>query len=126
MMATASAIGSLFCFSCGGISSLLYPMAPGHISFAGCVDFEVSCACMSPRDMDRTSEASSSSKTANKTGWKLLLILPYLGLCIPAIYARATPTLFGFPFFYWYQFLWVVLTSALLGFIYLKLKDPVE
>lgn len=61
---------------------------------------------------------------SNKTGWKLLLILPYIGLCIPAIYARATPTLFGFPFFYWYQFAWVVLTAALLSFIYLKLKDP--
>jgi len=69
-------------------------------------------------------EAPPASKDGNKIGWKLLLILPYIGLCIPAIYARATPTLFGFPFFYWYQFLWVILTSVLLGFIYLKLKDP--
>jgi hypothetical protein len=68
--------------------------------------------------------AASRQNSGNKTGWKLLLILPYLGLCIPALYARATPTLYGFPFFYWYQFLWVVLTSALLGLIYLKLKDP--
>jgi len=59
-----------------------------------------------------------------KTAWKLLLILPYLALCFPAFYARLTPTLFGFPFFYWYQFLLVVLTSALLGLVYFKLKDP--
>jgi hypothetical protein len=59
-----------------------------------------------------------------KIGWKLLLLIPYLALCFPALYARATPTLFGFPFFYWYQFLWVILTSILLGLIYLKLKDP--
>ena len=32
--------------------------------------------------------------------WKLLLVLPYLGLCFPALYARSTPALFGFPFFY--------------------------
>jgi len=50
--------------------------------------------------------------------WLLLLLLPYLGLCFPALYARATPTLGGFPFFYWYQFAWVVLASAILGVVY--------
>ena len=72
------------------------------------------------------SPSSTNASTDRKTGWKLLLIFPYLGLCFPAIYARATPTLFGFPFFYWYQFAWVVMTSILLGLIYLKLKDPQE
>jgi hypothetical protein len=48
----------------------------------------------------------------------ILLILPYLGLCFPQFYTRATPTLLGFPFFYWYQFAWVILTSALLGVFY--------
>jgi len=56
--------------------------------------------------------------------WLLLLTLPYLGLCFPALYARATPTLLGFPFFYWYQFLWVILTSAILGLVYLRLRTP--
>jgi hypothetical protein len=50
----------------------------------------------------------------------LLLALPYLGLCFPGIYARATPALLGFPFFYWYQFAWVIATSCLLGLVYLK------
>ena len=45
----------------------------------------------------------------------MLLVLPYLGLMFPQFYARATPELWGFPFFYWYQFLWVVLTAGLLG-----------
>ena len=58
----------------------------------------------------------------SRTGWKLLLVLPYLGLCFPQVYARATPELFGFPFFYWYQFLWVVLTAGLLGLVYKKVK----
>jgi hypothetical protein len=52
--------------------------------------------------------------------WKLLLLLPYLGLCFPKLYARATPALWGFPFFYWYQFLWVILTAAILGIFYLR------
>ncbi len=52
----------------------------------------------------------------------LLLILPYLGLCLPQIYARSTPALWGFPFFYWYQFAWVIIASALLAIVYRKLK----
>jgi hypothetical protein len=52
-----------------------------------------------------------------------LLASPYVALCFPQVYARATPELFGFPFFYWYQFVWVVLTSVLLGFVYRQLKS---
>ena len=50
--------------------------------------------------------------------YRWLLVLPYLGLCFPALYARATPTLFGFPFFYWYQFAWVLLASFLIWICY--------
>lgn len=57
-----------------------------------------------------------------KGGWVWLLALPYLGLCFPAVYARATPALWGFPFFYWYQFAWVIAASALLAFAYRRLK----
>jgi Protein of unknown function (DUF3311) len=55
-------------------------------------------------------------------GWLVLLVLPYIALCFPSIYARATPALFGFPFFYWYQFLWVVLASMLMFVVYRKVK----
>jgi hypothetical protein len=60
----------------------------------------------------------SPSSSSSSRGWLLLLLLPYLGLCFPGLYARATPTLGGFPFFYWYQFAWVLLTSAILGVVY--------
>ena len=53
--------------------------------------------------------------------WRLLLVLPYLGLLFPQFYARSTPALFGFPFFYWYQLLWVILASALIAIVYRKL-----
>ena len=56
--------------------------------------------------------------------WLLLLTLPYLGLCFPTVYARVTPALFGFPFFYWYQFAWVIATSCLLWIFYLKQRQP--
>jgi hypothetical protein len=53
----------------------------------------------------------------------LLLLIPLVALAIVPVYSRATPRLWGFPFFYWYQFAWVVLTSLLLGLIYRALKD---
>ena len=57
-----------------------------------------------------------------QTLWKLLLLLPFLGLCFPSFYARATPALFGFPFFYWYQFCWVFLSSAIMFLVYRKVR----
>jgi hypothetical protein len=52
-----------------------------------------------------------------KRGWYVLLIAPFLGTLLPWIYNRAEPSLFGMPFFYWYQLAWVVVTSALLGLV---------
>jgi Protein of unknown function (DUF3311) len=64
---------------------------------------------------------STSKKRIPVVG--VLLAVPYIALCFPQVYARATPALLGFPFFYWYQFAWVVLTSILLGIVYHLLKD---
>jgi Protein of unknown function (DUF3311) len=47
----------------------------------------------------------------------LLLILPFVGTLLPWIYNRGEPSLFGLPFFYWYQLAWVVITAALLGLV---------
>jgi hypothetical protein len=65
-----------------------------------------------------TLPAGPARRSASKL-WFLLLVLPYLGLLWPALYARAEPQLFGFPFFYWYQFAWVILSAALTGIVYL-------
>ena len=42
----------------------------------------------------------------------VLLALPIIALMLVNTYARKEPTLWGFPFFIWYQFLWVFLCSA--------------
>ena len=65
---------------------------------------------------------AKAKRTQRRSRWVLLLILPYLGLCFPQIYARSTPALWGFPFFYWYQFAWVIAASALLAIVYRSLK----
>jgi hypothetical protein len=72
-------------------------------------------------DMEERVESKAQPK--RRRWWLSLLVLPYIGLCFPQIYARATPALWGFPFFYWYQFLWVVVASALLGVVYWKFRE---
>jgi hypothetical protein len=69
--------------------------------------------------------AAPNLPTKKRAPWWIwpLLAAPYGALCFPQIYARTTPELFGFPFFYWYQFAWVVLTSTLLGVVYKQLKS---
>jgi hypothetical protein len=65
---------------------------------------------------------TNAKPVRRRSKWVLLLVLPYLGLCFPQLYARATPALWGFPFFYWYQFAWVIVASGLLGIVYFKLR----
>jgi hypothetical protein len=76
--------------------------------------------------MATTSDTPATRLTPQKQSraWLLLLALPYLGLCFPGIYSRATPALLGFPFFYWYQFAWVFVASCLLGIVYFKFRQP--
>lgn len=42
----------------------------------------------------------------------VLLAIPIVALLWVPSYARMEPTLAGFPFFIWYQFLWVFLCAA--------------
>jgi Protein of unknown function (DUF3311) len=43
----------------------------------------------------------------------VLLLIPVVALMWVPSYARETPQLFGFPFFFWYQFAWVFICSGL-------------
>ncbi len=43
----------------------------------------------------------------------ILLLTPIVALMWVPSYAREDPTLFGFPFFFWYQFMWVFLCSGM-------------
>jgi Protein of unknown function (DUF3311) len=70
---------------------------------------------------DRQSGESANQEDEAQRGSKwvlLLLILPYLGLLYPPIYARVDPTLWGLPFFIWYQFLWVFITVGITALVY--------
>lgn len=54
----------------------------------------------------------------------LLLAIFIMSLWVP-VFNRIHPTLFGFPFFYWYQMLLVPISSVLIWIVY-KAEDKEE
>jgi hypothetical protein len=50
--------------------------------------------------------------------WYALFAVPYVALLWVPFYARTDPVLFGIPFFYWYQFAWVILTATITAAVY--------
>ena len=52
----------------------------------------------------------------------LLLLVPFVALLWVPFYNSSEPHLLGFPFFYWYQFLWVPLTSLIIYVVYRRVK----
>ena len=73
----------------------------------------------SERDRQGGEPANQEDGTARGSKWwLLLLILPYVGLLYPPIYARLEPDLWGIPFFIWYQFLWVFITVGITAVVY--------
>ncbi len=63
--------------------------------------------------------------------WKLtptkyvVAVILLIGVVTPLLvstYDQVNPRLFGFPFFYWYQLLWVFLAAGLCGLAYFLLK----
>ena len=49
----------------------------------------------------------------------LLLLAALIGTLWVPFYARTTPKLGDFPFFYWYQLIWVPIVAVLSGLAYL-------
>jgi len=54
----------------------------------------------------------------NGKHWMLwLLLIPFLVLWVP-LYNRIEPTLFGFPFFYWFQLGWILVSMIVTAAAY--------
>jgi membrane protein implicated in regulation of membrane protease activity len=52
----------------------------------------------------------------------VLLLAPFVALLWVSSYAKGTPRLWGFPFFYWYQLLWVLISATLTLIAYLLVR----
>jgi len=58
-----------------------------------------------------------------KRSFYWLLLIPFVATLVPPFYARRDPALFGFPFFYWYQLLWIVLSALLVWLVYAATRE---
>jgi hypothetical protein len=55
--------------------------------------------------------------------WYWLLILPFVATLYPPFYAHRNPVVAGFPFFYWYQLIWVVLAAVVVAVVLVAAGD---
>ena len=54
----------------------------------------------------------------NRRWFLLLLIIPFIVLLWPPFYSFRNPTFIGIPFFYWFQMLWIIITSIITAVVY--------
>ena len=54
----------------------------------------------------------------------VLLAVPCIAVIIVPFFNKVDPTLFGIPFFYWWQLLWVLLSSLFIGIVYKMVVAP--
>jgi len=66
-----------------------------------------------PSGSGNGAEAAAKGKGAAYAVAGVLLAAPFVALLWVSSYAKETPRFLGFPFFYWYQFLWVLISAAL-------------
>jgi hypothetical protein len=53
----------------------------------------------------------------------VLFVLPFVGTLWVPFYASLEPRLGGVPYFYWYQFLWILLSTTLTGIVYFVTRE---
>ena len=58
-------------------------------------------------------------------GILLWLLVPMLVLYVP-LYNRIEPTLFGFPFFYWFQLAWIFVSMIITAVVYYGTEPRAE
>ncbi|MFH8365663.1 DUF3311 domain-containing protein [Streptomyces sp. NPDC018031] len=52
----------------------------------------------------------------------ICLVAPFIAMLWVGSYAKVDPTLWGIPFFYWYQMLWVPVSAALTTVAYVLVR----
>jgi hypothetical protein len=69
-------------------------------------------------------EQGHNRATRTSRRWYALLVLPFAGLLWPPLYVRDEPRLGGVPFFYWYQFAWVIVSVTLTWLVVRETQVP--
>lgn len=52
----------------------------------------------------------------------ICVVVPFIAVLYVTIYDRQKPEVAGFPFFFWWQLLWVAITAGLMGLAYFVVR----
>jgi len=66
---------------------------------------------------------NTEKKRAGWSWWYLLFAVQFAVALWPPLYNRAEPYLFGIPFFYWFQLLWVIVSAVFTAIVYFAVED---
>jgi|SRR5215472_2472810 len=80
----------------------------------------ISCSAVAKADSSGPSSSNRREQVPRPLRfWHyVVLSLPFIALLYPPLYARWSPTVFGVPFFYAYQFAWIFLSAGLTALVY--------
>ena len=60
----------------------------------------------------------AACKHSEWSWWYLLFLVEFAVILWPPFYNRIEPSWLGFPFFYWFQLLWVIVSACLTAIVY--------
>jgi hypothetical protein len=60
----------------------------------------------------------AQKKSRKGSWWYLLFVVQFAVVLWPPFYNKVEPTLFGVPFFYWFQLLWVIVSAVFTAVVY--------
>ena len=63
--------------------------------------------------------AERSMSPLKRRIWYVILFIPFFVAIWVPLFNRVEPALFGIPFFYWFQFVWIVVAAIVTGLAYL-------
>jgi Protein of unknown function (DUF3311) len=74
--------------------------------------------------MTRTSEPVTPPAAGRARWLYLLLLVPFIFILWVPFYSGAQPEFAGIPYFYWYQFLWILISAVLTAIVYFATREP--
>lgn len=61
-----------------------------------------------------------SSENRASRWWYAPLLVSFIAVLWVPFFNRIEPKIWGIPFFFWYQFLWVIISALITAFVYFK------
>lgn len=71
----------------------------------------------------RRRHGSRCRRQSSREALALAAVLPLIAMVWVPSYSKIEPQWLGFPFFYWYQLLWVFISAVITAFVYYKTTD---